>query len=96
MSNREFLTEGVGDSAKTAFTMAWKSAAYTHGLGGFTGSLVEKTDFIMIDLPEGISPHTYAQQLIDEGDERIQDKFGPAGCIDLGNQTYLFFGFADA
>ncbi len=48
----------------------------------------------MIDCPEGTNPHRYAEQLVEDQDGRIDDKWGPAGCIDLGNDRYLFFGWA--
>ena len=33
-------------------------------------------------------------RLMDADDSRIRDKWGPAGCVDVGNGTYIFFGRA--
>ena len=48
-----------------------------------------------------MDPSQYANLLIDEGDERVDDKWGPAGCIELprvgdGEKTFLFFGWASS
>ncbi len=38
----------------------------------------------------------YAEFLINEDDSRIADKWGPAGCISLDKNEYLFFGWASS
>jgi hypothetical protein len=48
----------------------------------------------MIPVPEGADPLEYASKLIDEDDERVTKKWGDAGCIDLKNDRYYFFGWA--
>ncbi|WP_165848748.1 hypothetical protein [Mesorhizobium delmotii] len=48
----------------------------------------------MVDLPPGIEPADYARLLTDKQDPRIDDKWGPAGCLDLGGGEYYFFGWA--
>jgi len=69
---------------------------------GPDGSVLDKIDFVMIDLPSGFDPadrpsvETSAQQLLDARDVRIADPHGPAGCFDLGNGEWFFFGFAPA
>jgi hypothetical protein len=85
-----------GDSAREAFRTAVKEAEYEYGHRGYTGTIAEKDSFTRIPLPEGVDPYDYAQLLIDNDDERISDKWGPAGCIDLGNDEYLFFGWASS
>ncbi|SJM34020.1 hypothetical protein BQ8482_380203 [Mesorhizobium delmotii] len=52
------------------------------------------TKFTMVDLPPGIEPADYARLLTDKQDPRIDDKWGPAGCLDLGGGEYYFFGWA--
>ena len=52
-----------------------------------------------LDLNDG-NREAIARALIEGGDDRIDDKWGPAGCLDLGlfgggpKRTYLFFGWA--
>jgi hypothetical protein len=48
----------------------------------------------MIDFPKGKEPYQYADELIDAGDSRIEDKWGPAGCFKLAKNKFYFFGWA--
>lgn len=98
MGAEQFIEESDGKTAKEAFFKAVEQALYDYGHRGYTGTIAEKDSFVMIPLPTSDcrSPRAYAQKLIDEGDARIDDKWGPAGCIDLGNGKYLFFGWASA
>lgn len=91
-----FYCKAKGKNAKDAFNKAVEAAQYDHGHGGYSGTIAEKDDFIMITLPEGVNPSAYAYALIDEEDSRIDDKWGPAGCFDLGNGEYFFFGWASS
>lgn len=94
----EFFHEAEGQTPKEAFIKARNEAAYDHGHSGYTGTIAEKLDFIMISVPFGDDPHDYAQELINNCDDRIDDKWGPAGCILLKKgekkNRYLFFGWA--
>jgi len=89
-----FFTVSKGKTADAAFSEAVYTARYEYGHGGYTGTIAEKHDFIMIELPKGAVPVKYAEQLIDDGDPRIDDKWGPAGCIEMPGNKYLFFGWA--
>ncbi len=91
-----FITYARGDSAREAFNTAVEDARYESGNGGYTGSIAEKERFIEIKLPEEADPVTEANMLIEEDDERICDKWGPAGFFSLGNSRYLFFGWASS
>jgi hypothetical protein len=91
-----FEVKSDGKSAAVAFEKAVRSAQYDYGHAGYTGSIAEKSKFLMIEVPEGIDVHDYVEELWDECDERIDDKWGPAGCIDLKNGEYLFFGWASS
>jgi hypothetical protein len=95
MGGSDFYTYGTGTTAKEAFKSAVSEAQYEYGHRGYTGSLAEKESFIMI--PAGsASPDELAEKLMDECDDRICDKWGPAGCIDAGDGRYLFFGSASS
>jgi hypothetical protein len=89
-----FYDGARGVSARDAFDTAVSNAKYNHGHAGYTGTIAEKHSFVMIDLPEGEDPEEYADQLLDDGDSRIDDKWGPAGCIKTGENRYFFFGWA--
>ena len=70
-------------------------ARYEHGHGGYTGTIAEKDDFIMINCPTDKDPYDFATELINTDDSRIDDKWGSAGCIAL-EESYLFFGWASS
>lgn len=91
-----FHTKAKGNTARKAFETAVDEAFYRYGHDGYTGSIAEKGSFVMIPLPQGSDPFKYAEQLIDEYDKRIDDKWGPAGCFDLGNNEFYFFGWASS
>ena len=92
----DFYTEARGKTAQEAFNKAIDQARYDHGHAGYTGSIAEKHAFVIIQVPAGSDPHHYAGRLIDQADPRIRDKWGPAGCISLGDGRWLFFGWASS
>lgn len=70
-----------GYSANEAFRNAVNEACYESGNGGYTGTIAEKSEFKIIKCPAGADPHRYAYSLIEDDDDRVCDKWGPAGCI---------------
>jgi hypothetical protein len=109
MGATTFFTEASGKDPESAFWSAVQEAKYESGHGGYTGTIAEKNEFTLIKIPDGKDPFEFANQLIDNDDPRVDDKWGPAGCIDLTNTTrgystrehskekiphYLFFGWA--
>jgi hypothetical protein len=101
MGATTFFTTAPGETAEAAFRAARDRALYERGHGGYTGSVAEKHEFVMIQhrpLPEREAA-TLADRLIEEGDRRIDDKWGPAGCVPLEGadgavRRWLFFGWA--
>lgn len=98
MGAQTFCISAQGATAQAAFHQARNDAAYEHGHGGYSGSIAEKDSIVMIDVPADRTGDVwgYAQELIDDGDPRIDDKWGPAGCIDQGQGNYVFFGWASS
>lgn len=95
MGSADFMKTASGKTAKEAFKNAVEQAQYDHGHSGYTGTIAEKDSFVMIPYKPGdVSPHDFAANLMEDEDPRINDKWGPAGCIDLGKGNYLFFGWA--
>ena len=72
-----------GTTAEEAFSKAVEDARHMNGHGGYTGTIAEKDTFEVIPKREhkGRQKRTVARELIEEGDERIQSKWGPAGAI---------------
>lgn len=92
----EFSTRARGGTANEAFSAAVSEAQYESGHGGYTGTIAEKSEFVMIPVPAGVAPAEYAEKLMEVGDSRIDDKWGPAGCVKLEEGEYLFFGWASS
>lgn len=81
-------------SAEQAFDQALEHAHYEHGHAGYSGTLAEKTSFVVIPLPDGANACELAYQLTDNDDLRIFNKWGPAGCLRAPGVGYYFFGWA--
>jgi len=96
MGANPFIVGARGETAQAAFSRAVEDALYEYGHGGYTGSIAEKDGFVKIEFPDGAEPELEANRLIDEDDERISDKWGPAGCFALGDDRYVFFGWASS
>ncbi len=130
MGAYEFSTFATGRNAQDAFSNAVSQAQYENGHAGYTGTIAEKSEFVMIrdsaeqvivqlkklfdappeyrykseriekwieDLHSSPTPARIADALMTVDDERVSDKWGPAGCIEVepGNR-YLFFGRASS
>ena len=92
-----FFNHAKGKTANEAFKNAVQDAAHEYGHGGYTGTIAEKQSFVMIELPNDTKDAiAYANELIDNNDQRIDDKWGPAGCIKVKDGEYLFFGWASS
>lgn len=98
MGAQTYESTKQGKNAQDAFNKAVESAQWDYGHAGYTGSIAEKNSFVMIELPEGREAYEYARELIREGDDRIDDKWGPSGCIKIPGDAdlYLFFGWASS
>ena len=97
MGATTFVTTSKGSTVQDAFNNAREEASNWAGDEGYTGTIAEKRSFVMIPFnldQRNQTPIDYAYFLLDEGDYRIDDKWGPAGCIDLKDGSYLFFGWA--
>lgn len=80
-----------------AFSRAVQDARWENGHGGYTGTIAEKDKFVAISTVETVEiARAVAKQLIDNDDPRIDDKWGPAGCIVVGDLGFLFFGWASS
>lgn len=97
MGANQFQNTGYADTAKQAFTDIVSESLYMNGHGGYSGTIAEKHEFRM----KQVEPVTWeeAEELI-ENDEEFDDKWGPAGCLELkteGNKRlWLFFGWASS
>jgi hypothetical protein len=92
-----------GRTPAVAFKKAVEEAAWDSGHSGYTGTIAEKDSYTLIPVPPEWKgkEEQYADKLIQDGDDRIDDKWGPAGCLELPRKDgeprcFLFFGFASS
>jgi hypothetical protein len=81
MGGTTFETTGMDPDVGKAFHIAREQAGYEHGHGGYSGTIQEKHDFVVITntpVPYAVA-EVQAGTLIDADDPRIRDKWGPAG-----------------
>ena len=97
-----FLITAAGDTAQEAFRAAVTAAKRRHG-NRYTGSIAEKSRFIICLPPKGVEPESYAQKLLDRhvdihaqlvGDEAVLMKYGPCGAVRSAPGKWIFFGWA--
>jgi len=83
MGAEVFMEYGSGKTPQEAFDDLVSQAQHDMGHGGYTGTIAEKGEFVMIEPPSNWKgdAQSYADHLLDIGDRRISDKWGPAGCI---------------
>jgi hypothetical protein len=96
MGAQDFFVRQKGKTAEAAFSDAVDQAKHEHGHGGYTGTIAEKFSFVMIGMPPGEDPIVYADKLLNGDDNRVCDKWGPAGCIKIADGEWLFFGMASS
>lgn len=91
-----FVKVAKGDSAQEAFDSAVKEAQYQHGHDGYSGTIAEKDSFKLFNPSQ-----EWLKDMIEERRhhdhkywKEVDDKYGPAGCFDLGGGEWMFFGWA--
>lgn len=98
MGANTFSQFQAGAKRAVAFKEAVEEATLDYGRRGYTGTLAEKDEFELCGSASTLAEaRDMAEKMIDDGDERIDDKWGPAGCIDvLEPKGFLFFGWASS
>ena len=104
MGAQEFFDVSTGQTHKAAFAKLVKQARYDHGHAGYSGTVAEKDEYTIIKfddtgvLPEHEDALAFANSLVDSDDPRINDKWGPCGCVEFKGRPpvryFLFFGWA--
>jgi hypothetical protein len=92
MSANWFETRGYGETAKEAFDEA--VVAVIDEILTYSGGIAGKSEFTQIEVPSGQDPEAFVRELYENADPRVDDKWGPAGCIRLKDGEWLFFGWA--
>lgn len=83
MGAATFENFGKGADPKAVFRNLVREAAHDRGHGGYTGTIAEKHAFVVVrqnpvTLQEA---QRLAYEMLDNADERVDDKWGPAGAI---------------
>ena len=98
MGATEFTQFQTGLDPVTTFRGAVEAAAWEYGHGGYSGTLAEKDELTVVS-DDGISLYEateMAEKLMQDSDERIIDKWGPAGgskIKETNKEGLLVFGF---
>ena len=96
MGAEVFSCTAGGSTVGEAFSAAVEQAQWEHGHGGYTGTIAEKDSWTMV-ADEAMTLNDAEElggRLVDECDERIDNKHGPAGAIQLVEGGWYFFGWA--
>jgi hypothetical protein len=86
MGAQTFYTHAFGADVNEAFAKAKKEAENYYGhQGGYSGHINMKDSVTVIPEEEhkGRQKRNVAHELIEEDDDRISSKWGPAGAIDI-------------
>lgn len=103
MGAEQFFEVGVGATAEAAFKHRRNQDLYAYGHAGYTGTLAEKDSFRILQVPKDELPREFAVRYLDKEtiadvdgpeEESIHSKWGPAGCVRLSENSWLFFGWA--
>lgn len=89
-----FSRKCTGDTAKEAFDQAVAASRRDHPQG-YSGTIAEKDDFVLIEMPAGADPIEYADHFLVRCDRRLT-KWGPAGCVKVKDGEWYFFGWASS
>lgn len=89
MGGTTFEQYTAGADPDAAFRAAREAALHEHGHGGYSGTLAEKDDYVIVTrrLLTEKEASALAGELIDRDDPRISDKWGPAGAIPVKVDT---------
>jgi len=90
-----FTTKPIkAKTAKEAFTKAREDALHWYGHCGYSGTIAEKDSFEVVKFAK--------KQLANLGEtigheldkDPFDDKWGPAGCVEVKKGEFVFFGWA--
>lgn len=101
MGAQTFCQVASGKTAQEAFRSAVDSAEYAYGHAGYTGTIAEKDDFITLPVSPERLAEIKADWRLEYSDEdplwqKVNEKWGPAGCVQLDKDLFLFFGWASS
>lgn len=87
MGAKQFDMVEFGKTPLDAFKRAKEVAFYDHGHSGYTGTIAEKDTYKVISKPKDKDVDTFIEELFNNSDPRIDDRWGPAGCIEVTDEV---------
>lgn len=106
MGAEYFEDSSIAANVDEAFRECVEAAQYDHGHAGYTGTIAEKDEYVVLDLPAGVDAAEAVRALdaADRGDTRpgwlsqnilaaYRDKWGPAVAMRDG-EGWRFVGLA--
>lgn len=82
-------------TAIQAFVSAVENAKYKYGNDGYSGTIAEKNILILLEEVDSFKEaRELSNQLMESNHKVYDDKWGPAGCITVKDQGWLFCGSA--
>lgn len=97
MGATDFMHIATGATVASAFDAAQTAARYDHGHSGYTGTIAEKSGWVIVsgELPRSRDEAMkIANDMMEDEDSEVNDKWGPAGAIPIVGGEWLFFGWA--
>lgn len=94
MGATDFFCTVTAANAKKAFEKAKQDAKHEHGHGGYTGTIAEKHEFVVLRVPAGTDPKDFVNKVCDDESHGYEDKWGPALCVEVSEGKFCFFGLA--
>jgi hypothetical protein len=104
MGAHQFQTRGRGLTIEQAFEdardRAWSEIQCDLEEGedyeGYSGTVYEKTEFRTITFRPGITTEEKIRACYDDPTHWCNDKWGPAAALKVGDQEWIFFGYASS
>jgi len=89
-----FITNPIkAKTAKAAFKSAREEAILSYGNSGYTGTIAEKDCFEVVKFTKKQLAN-FHENISKEIDKNFDDKWGPAGCVEVKKGEFVFFGWA--
>jgi hypothetical protein len=106
MGGEWFTVVGDGATPEEAFERLKEQALWDHGHAGYTGTIAEKSEFLLVPylhpncpaIPTERVAMFYTEEVAAAQSSPWTKKWGPAGCIEIepitDERRFLFFGVA--
>jgi len=81
------------EEVKSRFAAGVEAAKYDHGHAGYSGTFAEKDSIEIIPNPDG---EFWSEKDAEDHATEENDKWGPAGAYQLGEDQWLFAGWCSS